>query len=294
MLKRSIFFAPLVAACSQSPAPPIPSAPMDGTAGSYTAGLSQQQASPCGYTLSYDATGPDGTPTHLDVVDRITDNAAGLDVAEHAVDAHSGAQQWDDVTAYDAAGNFVTWSEKRYDGYPDQNMWAAYDSFERLIRYSGDQDGDGIEDWIATYGYDGDGRRATAHIIDPGDTFDRVYHYGDDGRLAELDVSDPAGGPVDAITKYTYDDDARTQTRTVTDASGKSIGGGHTTYDDANHPLDDEQLGTLQGEAIDTIFDRTWDGDQEVQDTFGTTYTPTTGPSYFDKNVLTWTYVGCK
>ncbi|MCE9577228.1 MAG: hypothetical protein K8W52_29035 [Deltaproteobacteria bacterium] len=254
--------------------------------------LARHGLRPCGYTLAYDTVDLGGGTGHQDLIATVTYDAAGNDVLEEAVDL-AGAYQYRDASDYDAAGHLVHALAEHVD-YPTQEFTLVYDAGGHLVRYAGDEGPDGVEDWVATYTYDADGVRTGAHLVFASTTYDRIYRYGDDGRLIELAKDVGPDGVIDTRTAYAYDDDARIESRTLTDANGAVIGTGSTTYDDRNHVLAVTDSQT-QGDFTKTIWETTaYDGDRPTTDDFGSKDVRTSDQAIQSAtNRMTWVYSGC-
>jgi YD repeat-containing protein len=281
------------AGCTSSPTSPIPGANPDAVPGAIAAPLSQINSPPCGYRLVYDVVDPDGSKHESIWNATVMYDGAGRDIAETAVDEH-GAVVMHDTTEYDGHGNPVKFDDAR-PGEPTSTWWLVYDANDHLTRYAGDQSGDGKEDWVATYGYGADGLRVSAHLVLAKTTYDRAYHYGDDGRLIRLDKDVGPDGTIDESTTYQYDDAARVTTRTVTDAAGHVTGNGRSTYDVENRLLHNEQ--SLRVSADDTWLsteDHVYAGDKAVSETWSDKDTYADGSSSGTTNDVEWKYDHCQ
>ncbi|MCE9577229.1 MAG: hypothetical protein K8W52_29040 [Deltaproteobacteria bacterium] len=293
-MKHTFFLVLSIAAagCTSGDASQIPGADTDPVSGTAASALTRLGLSPCGYSTSGDLVDFDGAVTHSASTATVTYDQEGRDILEEVVDAN-GLAVTSTTTEYDAMGNPVRWHDVRPDGETD--LWLAYDSFGRLLRYSGDEGADGTEEWVATYTYGADGRRTGARLVQASGTYERAYRYGADGRLAELDRDDGPDGVIDAHTVYSYDDDARVQTRTTTNAAGAVVGTGSTTYDDANRAI--AVLDTRPGaDYSSTSWSNTAYGADRVltQDSGGDTVREVDQARQQSTNHLIWQYDGCR
>lgn len=229
----------------------IPGEALDGVGGSPGGALSMQSARPCGYKITEDWLNFDRSTQHYEIAVTITYNGQGLDIAEQGVDGnHNVVMQ--DSTEYDAAGNLIAYAYHRDDPtYSGRSMqFAAYDSFGRMVRYSEDDDGDGVIDVVTTFAYGGDGRRETSHSMATSSLFgasadyDRYYRYDLEGRLVQKAKDVGYNGSIDELLRVEYDDSARVETRTTTNLSGKVIGNGTTHYDVDRHVANAEDTFT--------------------------------------------------
>jgi hypothetical protein len=207
----------------------IPGAVMDAVGGPPAGAMSDK---PCGYDLDYSLTLPfSQSREHWTVV--ITYNEAGLDVLEEGVDDNKRVTVRY-TTEYNAMGQPLHFQDER-PGATTSHLFYVYDSFGRLIRYSGDNAGDSKEEWVATYAYGEDERRLSAPLVLERVTYDRTYRYDDHARLIQTDRDNGPDGTIDEVTRFEYDDRERLTTKTVTNSAGKVIVNGTISYDSSNH-----------------------------------------------------------
>lgn len=287
--------AVLAGCTSAAPSHPLPSALADPTPRPPGA-LASAASRPCGYdhhffTVMIASSGLQAVPGHDRAV--ITYDAAGLDVLEEAVD-DAARFAFRATFAYDAMGSLVRASRETADapGVVVQDV-RVHDSFGRLLRRSMDLDGDDREDWIASYGYAGDGNPTRAHVVMTGAgaaTYDRTYRYDDAARLAEVDRDDGPDGTIDEITRYTYDDAARMTTMVTTDRTGGVVGRSTTTYDAQDRVV--SVIGSAldpRGNVTATSTDRyTYDGDRLVSEDHDDSGAPGSAVRY------DWRYDHCR
>jgi hypothetical protein len=272
--------AATAAGCASTPSPdPLPSADLEPRVPRPPSASAAGSARPCRYDHSffYAMFGSNGllvVPGHDQA--RVTYNPAGLDVLEEAVDDadHFAFRR---TFAYDAMGNLVHDTTASAESAVQLTQdWLVYDSFGRLIRHSMDRDGDGREDWIAAYGYAGDGNPVTAHVVSTqgaGEAYDRAYHYDDNARLIEVDRSRPPDGTIDQINRYDYDDVHRVTLLTTSDGGGGVVGRSVTTYDDRDRVVSVESTELdAQGNVTATATDRfTYDADRLISEAYDNT-----------------------
>ena len=158
-----------------------------------------------------------------------TYDANGLVAMRQAVDRR-GAVQWTEANEYTALGKIMHRDVQLTSGKTIQ-IWFAYDSFGRQVRYSRDEGGDGVEEVVITYDYDDDSLVRTLHFADHGQTTDETNSYDDLGRLIAIDMT----GAFPGTLTVRYDDAARTQTTTFVGANDHYTG--VTTYDDRDREL---------------------------------------------------------
>jgi len=245
-MKVASLVIPLLAAACGSDAtsvyPPIPGEVLDGIAASPGGSVSAQSVRPCGYKISEDWVNFDQSKQHDEITVTITYDGNGFDIAEQGVDGNHNVVMQNN-SEYDAAGNLIAYTYERTDPPYDakSTQFAAYDSFGRIVRYSEDDDGDGVIDVVTTFSYGGDGRRQSAHamatspLFGASANFDRTYQYDTHGRLIEKTKDVGYNGSADEVLLVDYDDMTRVETRTTKNLSGHVIENGTTHYDAERH-----------------------------------------------------------
>lgn len=280
-------------ACTEGPIQdPLPSAITDEIGGAPGGALAGDPERPCGYEFNHSFTTPSSqTKDHW--VARITYNDAGLDVLEEAFD-DSGQLVVLRTTEYNAMGQQLHYQEiQRGQTY---HLWFAYDSFGRLIRYSGDYDDNGHEEWVATYGYGGDDRRISAHLALATVTYDRTYHYDESARLIQIDRDNGPDGSLDEITRFAYDDRARVINKIVSNSAGAVTVNGTATYDDSNRLISSVDNFKFEG-GFTTVqaFDYTYSSDALLSQGYQFTHHDPAGALINDtRHRFDWRYSNCR
>jgi len=137
---------------------------------------------------------------------------------------------WTETNDYTALGKIMHRDVQLASGKTNQ-IWLAYDSFGRKVRYSSDIGGDGVEDVVVTYGYEDDSLVRTLRLVDRGQATDETNSYDDLGRLIAIDMT----GAFPGTLTVSYDDAGRTETTTFVGRDDHYTG--VTTYDNQNREL---------------------------------------------------------
>jgi YD repeat-containing protein len=238
---RKMMLLFVVAGCADSASSrALPGVDPDET-GRQISALVSANVQPCGYTHTDNYPALFGSPAQINhYVGRFTYNDRGDVILDATVDA-ADELSYEFATEYNAMGQPASFVDTYADA-PTRRAWLTYDSFGRLIRFSGDDDGNETEDWVSTYAYGDDGSRLSAHHVQPGYDYDRTYGYDERGRLNELARDNGPDGVVDELSRYVYDDARRVITMTMTDPTGRVLETDVQHYDAEDHLVLEENF----------------------------------------------------
>ena len=271
MMRALCAALPLLAAlaCDGDPAEEpdlVPGAAVDPLPSAVSLRLTDQQP-PCGFDVRMDPADSYGVSLIHWIV---TYDAQGRTVLQEGTDG-AGEPYAAEAYEYEGGRDWVhgTWTSPHWEPY---ESWQTFDSFGRKVRYAGDDDGDGDEEWVATYENDDRGRRIHSHFedsYDPPWIHERDYRYDDTGRLVAIDRDEGLDGTIDHTTRIAYDDVAGTVTQSVADAYGSYASTEESEYDDRNRLIARRaELTVDAGDPAEEEWSYTYDDDRLIEEAY--------------------------